>query len=206
LTIWNNSFEFKRINGKKRTAIYYINKKRFILMKIKKISNINKMFIIFIISAVVFGTLLKNFSANAIAQFLYVNNPIEDAEVLLVEGWIHNAILKYIKEEFLKSSYKYILVSGMEYQSVPVQDYNQEPIESNASSVVQALIDIGIEPSKIKVAACHSTNIHKTFSMAFAAKKWFSLNDPSVKHINLCTAWSHGRKTWCAYKKVLERT
>lgn len=144
--------------------------------------------------------IIKNFSANALAQFLNVNKSVENAEVLVVEGWVHNGTLKYVKDEFSKGSYKYILVSGMENGTV--QGQVKKRIDSDASSVAQELIDMGIEPSKVKVSACNSTSMHRTFSMAVAAKKWLSMNDPSIKRINICTAWSHGRKTWCAYQRV----
>ncbi len=169
-------------------------------MKFQKISKIHYLVVIFILYIVVFGTLFKNFFTNVVAQFLNVNKPIEDAEVLLVEGWMNNTILKYVKKEFFKRPYKYILVSGMESQLNSVQNKENEIY---AWSVAQSLIDIGIDPAKIKVSACHLTSMHKTFSMALAAKTWFSLNDPSVRCINICSAWSHGKKTLCAYKKVI---
>jgi hypothetical protein len=165
---------------------------------------IMKNMVIFLILCVILSGsffLLYNFSANAIAQFLYVNKPIDDAEVLLVEGWVPKRFLGYVKEEFDKGSYGYILVSGMNSQYVSDPD-DQQMIYSNASIVAHQLITMGIDTSKIIVVNCFSTNIHKTFSMALATRRWVNLNNPTIKRINIVTTWSHGKKTWCAYQRV----
>jgi hypothetical protein len=163
-----------------------------------------KMAIFFLISVILLGGLflLHNFSANAIAQFLIANKPINDAEVLLVEGWFPKGLLGYVKEEFNKGSYRYILVSGMDNEYVSSPDHEQR-IYSNASYVARELMNMDIDSSKIIVVSSASTNIHKTFSMASAVKKWISLKDPTVKRINIISAWSHGRKSWCAYQRIL---
>ena len=40
--------------------------------------------------------------------------------------------------------------------------------------------------------------------MARAAEKWLYNNDPSVRRVDVCTAWSHGRKTFgLAHRRIL---
>jgi hypothetical protein len=146
--------------------------------------------------------LLYNFSANAMAQFLNVNKPINNAEVLLVEGWVPKRLLRYVKEEFSGGSYRYILISGMDGEYIADPD-ERKKIYSNVLNVAHELENMGIDSSKIKVVSCSSTSMHRTFSMALTARKWLNVNDPAVKLINISTAWSHGRKTWCAYQRVL---
>jgi hypothetical protein len=173
-------------------------------MKIQWDLKKNNIIILFVLCIIVLGSLmlLINFSSNAIAQYLNVNKPIDEAEVLLVEGWVDIYTLKFVKNEFSKGSYKYILISGMEGE--PASGRNiVENTDSNASYIAQKLINRGIDSSEVKVAACHSTSIHRTFSMALAVRDWLNLNDPSIRRVNICTEYSHGRKTWSAYKRVL---
>ena len=94
------------------------------------------------------------------AQFLKVNKPINDAEVLLVEGWVPKRLLGYVKEEFKSGPYRYILVSGMDSAYVLDPDEGQK-IYSNAINLARELIDMGIDSSRIKSVSCSSTNIHK---------------------------------------------
>jgi hypothetical protein len=161
--------------------------------------------IYFLICVILLGSffLLYNFSANTIAHFLNVNKPINDAEVLLVEGWFPKRLMEYVKKEFNKGSYRYVLVSGMDNEYVSDPDHEQK-IYSNAASVAQELINMDIDPAKIIVVSCSSKNIHKTFSMALTIRRWVKLNDPAIKRINVITAWSHGRKTWCTYQRIFD--
>jgi len=52
------------------------------------------------------------FFTNALAAFLHVNEPVHDADVLIVEGWLSQRFAESVKEEFQKGTYKYILISG----------------------------------------------------------------------------------------------
>jgi hypothetical protein len=162
--------------------------------------NIVIFFLLFIILLSSFS-LLYNFSTNTLAQYLSVNKPINDAEVLLVEGWVPKKLLGYVKEEFYKSSYKYILVSSMDGEYVSEHDRGQG-IYSDTINVAHELVNMGIDSSKIKIVSCPSTEIHRTFSMALAARKWVNVNDPMIRYINVFTTQNHGRKTWCSYQKV----
>jgi hypothetical protein len=148
------------------------------------------------------------FSTNALTEFLRVNEPIQDAEVLIVEGWISGKFDEAVKEEFQKGSYKYILISGFadedsEFGSTEITEGDT----SRTASLASILIQMGIDSSKIKIVAISkSIKIHKTFAMAQAAGKWLQNNDPSIRRVNICTVWSHGRKTWCAFRKILSDT
>jgi hypothetical protein len=42
--------------------------------------------------------------------------------------------------------------------------------------------------------------------MALAVGKWLDENPPAVRRVNICTAGIHGRKSWIAYKRVLEKS
>jgi len=149
------------------------------------------------------------FSTNALTEFLRVNKPIPDAEVLIVEGWISGKFDEAaVKEEFQKGSYKYILISDFADEDSEFDGKTiTEDDTSRSASFASKLIQMGIDSSKIKIVEkSNSIKIHKTFAMAQAAGKWLKNNDPSIRRVNVCTVWSHGRKTWCAFQKILDDT
>ena len=167
--------------------------------------NMKHILIFFLLCGVLLSSsfFLFNFFSNALAQFLNVNKPIDDGEVLIVEGWINSKLLVNVKEEFEKRHYKYILVSEMDNDSGSMTTRNQnDQTYNNVFRITNELITLGINTSKIRVVTCHTTIIHKTFSMAQSARNWLRTNDPTVRRINICTGWSHGRKSWCAYQRI----
>lgn len=145
-----------------------------------------------------------NFLSNTLVEYLLVNKPVPQAEALIVEGWLFDfkRLIPMINSEFRSGNYKYILISGKSYGFVSASSGN-DTVESQSSDLAKSLMDLGIDSSKIKIVEIHSVDIHKTFSMAHAAKQWLLLHDPGLKSANVCTAGAHGRKTWCAYKRML---
>ena len=141
------------------------------------------------------------FTGNALANFLRVNDPIPNAEVLIVEAWIPGRFAESVKEEFSKGKYRYILLSGLA-QDMDVTGA-KETVSGNYSKIASSLAKAGLDSEKLKtVSIPNSTRAHKTFSMAKSAANWLHINDPSATRINVLTAGNHGRKTWCAYKRV----
>jgi len=143
-----------------------------------------------------------NFLTNALAAFLSVNKPIANAQVLVVEGWLFTPMLHYVKEEFERGQYANILVSGLPRDVVAGMS---EPA-SDAARTGRALVAMGVDSSKIVIVQTNAGRVHKTFAMAQAARRWFATHDSSVKRINVCTVQGHGRKTWCAYRRVFAKT
>lgn len=146
------------------------------------------------------------FATNALLEFLRVNEPVRDAEVLIVEGWLSGEFGEFVKDEFQKGTYKYILISGYSHQIDP--NYDGEEIAdydiSHDTPLASMLLTKEIDSSMIKtINVPDSIKIHRTFAMARAAGKWLYNNDPSVRRVNICTAWSHGRKTWTAHRRIL---
>lgn len=145
-----------------------------------------------------------NFLSNSIVEYLLVNKPAAQAEVLIVEGWLYEfeQLVPSVSNEFKNGDYKYILISGKSYEAVS-QFSGNDTVDSPSSNLAALLMKNGIDPSAIKIVEVFEVNEHKTFSMARAAKKWLLAHDPSVKSVNVCSAGAHGRKTWCAYKRML---
>lgn len=69
---------------------------------------------IFLFGAVVMGRLL----APSWYHFLAVNRPLENADVLLVEGWVTDRTLKLAAQEFKEKNYKKMVVASIHLPDV----------------------------------------------------------------------------------------
>lgn len=146
-----------------------------------------------------------NFLSNSLVEYLAITKPIRRAEVMIVEGWLFEfkSLVAFVNNEFRMGEYKYILISGKSYATAAT--FDGDTVDSPSSGVAFLLREMGTDPSKIKIVEVFSVNEHKTFAMAKAARKWLLSNDPSVRSVNVCSAGAHGRKTWCAYRRVFGR-
>ena len=147
---------------------------------------------LFLITALSFSIILivKAFSVpiqRSLYSFLSPNKPII-AEVLVVEGWLSECMLKDAAEEYLQGNYFYCLISGKRDVSL--------------RSPVKALIRYGIDSSAIKFTEAKMKKGYNTFYMAHAALEWFQTNDPKISKINVFTAGPHSRKSWIIFKRV----
>ena len=119
--------------------------------------------------------------------FLSPSKPIR-AEVLVVEGWLSECMLKEASEEYLHGNYSYCLISGKK--------------DDSPRSPVKALIRYGIDSSAIKFTEAKMKKGYNTFYMAHAAHEWLKTNDQKISKINVFTAGPHSRKSWIIFKRV----
>jgi hypothetical protein len=131
--------------------------------------------------------LFSNPIKKSIYFFLCINKPVQ-ADVLVIESWLSNCMLKEAATEFSHGGYRYCLVTGKKNKAI--------------RSPVDALVRFGIDSNKVKSAEAKMHKGYNTFYMAQAAQEWLIVNDPTVSRINVFTAGPHGRKSWIINKRV----
>jgi hypothetical protein len=139
-----------------------------------------------------------NVCLTAAENFISVNKPIPNAEVLVVEGWLFPWVLPHVKKEFEDGSYKYIITSGKILD--PHSMVNKDT--SYALRAARNLIALGLDPSIIKPVEAPLQGVIKTLSSAVAVRNWLAQNDPKVTRINVCTIRYHARKTRCSFERA----
>jgi hypothetical protein len=120
-------------------------------------------------------------------SFLSPSRPIK-SDVLVIEGWLTDRMLKEAAVEFLRGNYSFCLVSGKSYSS---------------GMPMRVLMHWGIDSVAIKVTDAETGKGHNTYYIALAARQWLQLHDPQVSTLNIFTAGPHGRKSWILFKRVL---
>jgi hypothetical protein len=137
-----------------------------------------------------FGMLLiREPLQHKVFSFLSLNRPIK-AEVLVIEGWLTDRMLKEAALEFLRGSYSYCLVTGSG--------------KTHSSRIpMNVLMRFGLDSVAVKSTDAETGKGHNTYHLALAARQWLQINDPKVSTLNVFTAGPHGRKSWILFKRVL---
>jgi hypothetical protein len=117
------------------------------------------------------------------------------AEVLLVEGWIGDEGVLATAEEFMRSDYKYVVVTGG-------QTDGGQSSSNYAEIAARELNRSGIPEDKIVIAKTEGIEHERTFKSATAA--WRALQNKGIhpKDINVLTLGPHARRSRLVYNKV----
>jgi uncharacterized SAM-binding protein YcdF (DUF218 family) len=115
-----------------------------------------------------------------------------DADVLVVEGWVHDYGIRAAVREFATSRYTCVLSTGGPVQGIGhyINDYS-----TSASIGAQRLKDAGIPADRVEMVPSRTLDRDRTFSSAIALREWFSANHLSPKRINVLTEDVHARRT-----------
>ncbi len=119
-------------------------------------------------------------------SFLSLNRPIK-AQVLVIEGWLTDRMLKEAAGEFKRGKYSYCLVSGRSFSS---------------HMPMRVIIRSGIDSVAVKFTDAETRRGHNTYHIALASRQWLRMHDPAVSTLNVFTAGPHGRKSWIIFKRV----
>jgi hypothetical protein len=134
-----------------------------------------------------------------IHPFLALKKPIE-AEVLLVEGWVNDDVVKGSLAEFERGNYKIIITTG----SPLAKGHFLSQYRDFAELTKASLIFLGVDPEKIIAIPCPEVAINRTEAAALAIREWLLNSSESYKNINLYSHDVHTRRSWLIYRQILQ--
>jgi hypothetical protein len=148
------------------------------------------------LAVVIIGTALF---VSGVVPFLKITDRI-DANILVVEGWVHPFAIRAAVEEFNRGSYQFIVTTGG-----PVQGTGAYTNDFNTSASVGAerLIAAGVPAHLVQMAPARSVTRDRTYSSAVALRMWLGQKPIPVKGINVLTEDVHARRTWLLFQKAL---
>ncbi|WP_315785719.1 ElyC/SanA/YdcF family protein [Fischerella sp. JS2] len=134
-----------------------------------------------------------------IHPFLAINSPLQQADVLVVEGWIPDYALKQAATEYQKKSYSQIITTG-----VPLEkgSYLLE-YKNYAEIAALTLKNIGLESEKIVAVSSPEVKKDRTYASAIALHQWLEKSNSQITAINLFTHDTHARRSWLIFQKAL---
>ncbi|ACK73500.1 conserved hypothetical protein [Gloeothece citriformis PCC 7424] len=133
-----------------------------------------------------------------IHPFLAMNNPIK-AEVLVIEGWVGDIVIKEAITEFKQGNYQLIITTGSPLgRGSFLRDY-----KNYAELTAATLMALGIPKNKIIPIPTPVVNRDRTAASVEALKDWITQSNLNIKAVNIYTYDVHSRRSWFVYKKML---
>lgn len=122
-----------------------------------------------------------------------------NANVLVVEGWIHEYAIRSAAEEFKAGSYQKIFTTGGPVlgNGGYVNDFN-----TSASVGAELLKKTGVPGEFIQMVPSHVAGRDRTYSSAVALRDWFREHTETIHSINVLTEGAHARRTQLLFQKV----
>ena len=132
--------------------------------------------------------------------FLAFTNPIDGAELLIVEGWIRDDGIVGALAEFERKPYELLITAGSDFgRGEYLSQYKDFAHLSSAT-----LITLGLDPQKIQPIPTPPTKRDRTLTSALEVKRWLIQNNLSFKAANVYSQDVHSRRSWLLYSQVLE--
>jgi uncharacterized SAM-binding protein YcdF (DUF218 family) len=122
-----------------------------------------------------------------------------DANILVVEGWIHKYAIRGAAEEFYRGGYKEVYTTGGPENGTGeyVNDY-----QTSASIGAEILKKLGVPEDHVQMAASHVNGRDRTYSSAIALRNWLRDHNADVRGMNVVTEGCHARRTQLLFQKA----
>ncbi|MBD1808181.1 YdcF family protein [Microcoleus sp. FACHB-SPT15] len=143
-------------------------------------------------------TTLMVFLLNYIHPFLAPTSPIK-ADILVVEGWVQDYVIKDAIQEFRKGGYKKIITTGLPIE----QGFYLAQYKNFAELAAATFIALGFEQDQLIAVPGPSVVRNRTSASATALRQWLANSDLTVDSINLYSYDVHARRSWLIFKQAL---
>jgi uncharacterized SAM-binding protein YcdF (DUF218 family) len=123
-----------------------------------------------------------------------------DANVLVVEGWVHPYAIEASAEEFRDHHYQRIFTTGgpVVGKGGYINDY-----QTSASVGADLLKKTGIPSELVQMVPSRVMGRDRTYSSAMALRDWFREHDLQVRSLNIVTEGAHARRSRLLFEKAL---
>lgn len=123
------------------------------------------------------------------------------AEVLIVEGFIHDEGVRAAKIEFERGPYRYIVTSGT------LTPGHGGPQKWNyATEAHDLLLRLGVPPEKVIAAPALETEAQRTFEAAITVRRALDQRGLHPVSANVFTSGAHARRSRLVFAKALGPT
>lgn len=132
-------------------------------------------------------------------QFLAITNRVTNSDILVVETWVPEIVVRATAREFKEGNYRLLLISG-------IREYNSQdnlPQNVRKSSVANRIVAMGISRNRIIECYATETDSQRSEAMAIAVRDTLLHGGIATKGVNLIAPAAHARKTWLVYHRTL---
>jgi uncharacterized SAM-binding protein YcdF (DUF218 family) len=134
-----------------------------------------------------------------IYPFLSVTHRV-NAEVLVVEGWVHEYAIQAAVEEFRNNRYRYAISTGGPVVGTGgyINDFN-----TSASVGADLLKKDGLPNEVVQMVPSRVIDRDRTYGSAIALRNWLREHDPALRSVNVLTEDLHARRSRLLFQKAL---
>jgi len=122
-----------------------------------------------------------------------------NANVLVVEGWIHEYAIRDAAAEFQMNHYEKIYTTG---GPIIGSDGFTNDFNTSASVGAELLKKVGVPEEFIQMIPSHISGRDRTYNSAVALRDWFREHNVTVRSINVLTEDAHARRTQLLFQKA----
>lgn len=122
-----------------------------------------------------------------------------DSRFLVVEGWVHEYVLRAAADEIKSGNYEKVFTTGGPVVgSKYINDFN-----TSANVGAEFLVKLGI--ANVQPAPARETGRDRTYTSAIALRDYFHAHDIPVSAINVLTEDTHARRSQLLFQEAFGR-
>ncbi|NEQ97873.1 MAG: cytosine deaminase [Cyanothece sp. SIO2G6] len=132
-------------------------------------------------------------------SFLALQQFIDDADILVVEGWLEERNFRAVIAEFEQGSYQYLVtVGGPLRVGSCVSDH-----KTIAELAATTLVTMGFDAEKLIALPSPFTPQNRTATTAITFRDWLLANELHIQGVNIFSNHVHARRTHFFYRRYL---
>jgi len=145
------------------------------------------------------GLIAAYFALLSVYPFLAITHRV-NANILVVEGWLHEYAIRSAVDEFRSGSYERVFTTGGPVQGTGgyTNDYN-----TSASVGADLLRKNGLANGSVQMVPSRVMDRDRTYGSAVALRNWFRDHNMAVSGIDVVTQDLHARRTRLLFQKAL---
>ncbi len=134
-------------------------------------------------------------------SFFAMNQPIANADLLVVEGWLTDENAQDAIQEFKAHPYRAIVTTGTRLP----RGYYLSEYKSFAELSRASLIKMGVPEDKVVAVPAPGVARDRSYTSAVAFSQWLQKRDPvfPIRSANLLSESVHSRRSWMLFKRAL---
>jgi hypothetical protein len=131
--------------------------------------------------------------------FLAVTHRV-DANILVVEGWVHKYAMRPAVEEFRRGSYQRVFTTGGPVEGIGGYINNYQTAASVGAELLKAN---GIPSESVQMVPSRVIDEDRTYASAVALRNWFRGHDLLRRSLNVLTEDVHARRSRLLFQEAL---
>lgn len=146
--------------------------------------------------------LLAGFILITVYPFLASTRRV-DANVLVVEGWVHDYVIRGAVSEFKGNAYERVFSTGGPTTGSGGYTWDADTSASVGAGQLRAA---GIPGQLVQMVPSHFIGRDRTYYSAITLRDWFHQHNMEVRSFNIVAESTHARRTWLLFQEAFGKS